>query len=115
MANKLLLGVLALAMIASTASASRFMDAFIVTADDPTVNNLIIQVFDQIWFFAMPIAAGPMYLMFNYVWENATQETDVNGTMYDFKLSELLAYAGVGNFDMFFDLILSIGYKFALS
>ena len=72
MANSLLLSVVAVALLASTASASRFMDAFIDTLDAPSQDTLVMQLYDQVWYFAWPILAGPVGIVFKYVFDNVT-------------------------------------------
>ena len=115
MANSLLLSVLAVALLASSASASRFMDSFIDTVDAPSQDTVVMLVYNQVWYMFWPLIAGPLSIVLKYVFDEVTQDTDVDGTTYSFYLGELLGFAGIGNFDIFFDTMAGIAYKFGVS
>ena len=115
MANKLFLGVLVAAMLASAASASRFMDTFIDFANDPSKDTLVRHLYNQAWFFVYPIAAGPLAVVLSYMFNEVEKDVDVDGETLTLQLGELLGFYGAGNFNIFFDLMTGMFYKYGLS
>ena len=70
--NKALIGVVAMAMIASQARASFMLENFIVFLDSPNVDNLLLLMFWQFWSLIVPLLAGPIYVLLYYIWYHGT-------------------------------------------
>ena len=66
--NKALFGLVAMAMFASQARASFMLENFIVFLDDPSLDNLFLLMFWQIWSLFVPWLAGPIYVLLYYIW-----------------------------------------------
>ena len=107
MVSKMLLGVLALAMIASTASASVMLEKFENFWADMTMDNAIIMVIYQVWGFIGPLIAGPLDVVLYYLWTEAkfTQEIDNGALTVTLNFYELFGFAGIGSYEMLFKAI----------
>ena len=104
MVSKMLLGVIALAMIASTASASVMLEKFENFWADMTMDNAIIMVIYQVWGFIGPLIAGPLDVVLYYLWTEAkfTQEIDNGALTVTLNFYELFGFAGIGSYEMLF-------------
>ena len=107
MVSKMLLGVIALCMIASTVSASVMLEHFEDFWADMTVDNFIIMSIYQVWGFIGPLIAGPLDVVLYYLWSEATftQEIDGGALTVTLNFYELLGFAGIGSYEMLFKTI----------
>ena len=102
------MAVLALAMMAGSAHASMQLEYFIKFADEPNRDNFTLMIFYQLWSFFLPLLAGPFNVFMTYFWYNYGADVDVNGTTVTITSGEALTFAGIGNYDAMFELMLGI-------
>lgn len=93
MANKSLLVLLGLAMVATTASASTYIDAFENFLAAPGPDGLINMVANQGLALVEPILIGILALLVDWSWDNMTMDMAGN----EFTFPQLFGLAGVGN------------------
>ena len=107
MVSKMLLGVIALCMIASTASASLMLEKFEDFWADMTYENAVVMIIYQVWGFIGPLIAGPLDVVLYYLWTEATfsQSIDNGAIVVTLNFYELLGFAGIGSYDMLFKTI----------
>merc|ERR1719350_1223337 len=93
MVSKTLAAVVALAMIAGTAQASMQLEHFLTFANDPTASNFKLMVFYQLWAFLVPLAAGPINVFLYYLWNEMSQDIDLNGETLSVSYAQALGFA----------------------
>ena len=111
MVSKTLAAVVALAMIAGTAQASMQLEHFLTFANDPTASNFKLMVFYQLWAFLVPLAAGPINVFLYYLWNEMSQDIDLNGETLSVSYAQALGFAGFGNYDQLMEIFLGIAPK----
>lgn len=105
MANKTLLLVLGLAMIASTASASTYMDAFESFLAAPGPGGLINMIINQLLALIEPIAIGMVVALVSYTYDEITFEMDLGAGAQALPMGTLFAFLGAGNKTQLLDAI----------
>ena len=114
--NKALIGVVAMAMIASQARASFMLENFIVFLDSPSLDNLFLLIFWQIWSLFVPLFAGPIYVLLYYIWNHATAPSvTYNSISYTLSYATIFGFAGIGNFDQIFELFMGLAPKIGIN
>ena len=114
--NKILFGLVAIAMIASQARASFMLENFIVFLDSPNGDNLFLLIFWQIWSLFVPLLAGPIYVLCYYIWNYATAPSvTYNSIVYTLSYATIFGFAGIGNFDQVFELFMGLAPKIGIN
>ena len=107
MANKTLLVVLGLAMIASTAKASAYMDAFEAFLEEPGVGGLLNMILNQLIVLVGPILIGIAAVVAGYAFDNGSFE--LSGTAVP--LSVAFPLFGAGNKQQLIDSMVLYTHK----
>ena len=117
MVNKTFALAAALALIAGSVKASAAMDNLIDTVNNNlSVDGLIMLVYNQIYNFIIVLAAGPVYSLLDFLYNNFTFPLaldDLGITGLPFNL--ILTFVGIGNFDQFVDVFYGIVQKALLA
>ena len=111
MVSKTLAAVVALAMIAGTAQASMQLEYFITFANDPTASNFKLMVFYQLWAFLVPLVAGPINVFLYYLWNEMSQDIDMDGETLSVSYAQALGFIGFGNYDQLMEIFLGLAPK----
>ena len=99
MSFKLILVLVAFALIASTANASMMLDRLDAFLVSPSLDTFIKLVFTQLWGFFAPFVAGPLEVVLKYVWDNGAISLTYDGGSVTVTYPAALGFVGVGNFD----------------
>ena len=111
-ANKMILAFVALTLLASTVEASLMLEKFEAFLDKMNLDNLIIWASYQVWGFLGPLVAGPLDVILYYLWSEAGYTQVLEGNVkVTLKFFELFGMAGMGSYDMLFDLIFDVAPK----
>ena len=77
--SKFLLALVAVSLLATSASASMMLEKFENFVADPTSDNLIILVAYQLWGFFGPFLAGVLEVILLYLWEEGSYDVETDG------------------------------------
>ena len=117
MVNKTFALAAALALIAGSVKASAAMDNLIETVNtNLSADGLIMLIYNQIYNFIIVLAAGPVYSLLDFLYNNFTFPLaldDLGITGLPFNL--ILTFVGIGNFDQFVDVFYGIVQKALLA
>ena len=114
--NKALFGLVAMAMIASQARASFQLENFIVFLDNPSLENLYLLLFWQIWSLFVPLIGGPVYVLLYYIWYYGTAPSiTYNSITYTLSYRVIFGFAGIGNFNQIFELFMGLAPKIGIN
>ena len=102
MVSKTVFALFALAMMAGTAQATMQLDAFLVLANEPNVDNFKLLVFWQVYAWLVPLIAGPSYVFLNHMWSATAADIDFDGNTISITYGTALSLVGIGNFDTLF-------------
>ena len=108
MANKLFMVLVAMALIASQASATRMVDAFLALADETNLANFLGLLVWQVWAFLAPFVGGPLRSFLYYLWNEATFSIEADGVTYTLTSPEAFGDAGIGNFEQLFNIFMGV-------
>ena len=117
MVNKTFAIAAALALIAGSVKASAAMDNLIDTVNNNlSVDGLIMLVYNQIYNFIIVLAAGPVYSLLDFLYNNFTfplalADLGIDGLPFNL----ILTFVGIGNFDQFVDIFYGIVQKALLA
>ena len=111
MVSKTLAAVVAFAMIAGSAQASMQLEHFLTFANDPTASNFKLMVFYQLWAFLIPIFAGPIHVFLTYLWNDMSQDLEIDSETLTITYAQALGFVGFGNYDQLFELFLGMAPK----
>ena len=115
MVSKKIMAVVAFAMMAGSAQASMQLEYFIKFADEPNADNFKLMIFYQLWAFFLPLLAGPFNVFTTYLWYDYGTTVTVDTTAVTITTGEAMTFAGIGNYDAMFELLLGILPKFGIS
>ena len=102
MVSKTLFALVAVAMMAGTAQASMQLDAFLVLANEPNLDNFKLLVFWQIYAWLVPLIAGPSYVFLKHMWSADAASIDFDGNDITITYGTALTMVGIGNFETLF-------------
>ena len=117
MVNKTFAIAAALALIAGSVKASAAMDNLIDTVNNNlSVDGLIMLIYNQIYNFIIVFAAGPVYALLDFLYNNFTfplalDDLGISGLPFNL----ILTFVGIGNFDQFVDIFYGIVQKALLA
>ena len=104
--SKSLVLAVAFTMLVSTATATMYMDSFKLLVHDPSKNNAIGLVVNQVWCFIMPFLMGPLKLWMFMFWNKIIFPLPIGSDTYELSIPALLQLVGIGNFHQFWFLLM---------
>ena len=102
-------------MIVGQASASIYLENFIILLDAPTLDSFKMLIFYQFWALLAPLVAGPSYVLFSHMWTATAIDLDVGGTPVSLTYGTVLGLVGFGNVEQLFDIFMGMMPKVAIN
>ena len=109
MAAKILLVLVALAMLATQAKASVMLEKFEDWLNNMTMTNFIVLLMYQFWGFASPMLKGVIDVILKYIWDKGQIEVPIDeSTKLKFGYAQALGFVGIGNYDQLSETFMEI-------
>ena len=102
-------------MIVGQASASVYLENFLILLDAPTLDNFKMLLFWQFWSLVSPLIAGPVYVLFQHMWPATFQEITIDSAVVSLTYSTGLMFLGFGNVDLLFETMMGLMPKIAIN
>ena len=113
----MMLAGIAMSMLASSVSATIYMDKFYDFLDDTSSDNMIKLAFWQFWGFTLPYFAGVLAVWLDFLWNGGVilETIDVDGTQTDIDYGTALLFVGIGNYKQLRDFFINFLPKLLLN
>ena len=116
MAAKIMIVLIALAMLASQAQASMMLEKFEDFLANMTQTNFTIVVMYQFWGFMSPMLKGVLDVILKYIWENGAITIKIDDTnSLSVGYAQALGFVGIGNFQQLSDIFMEIFPKILIN